>query len=133
MPAVGLLGETSSRTLLVGRQPLLDFVRVEIEGVGLGRRHEDDLATGEGDGLVVGGVARVGHDDFVARLDQRLDDEEERLLTAGRDEDLGLRVDLTPLSRASLRAMAWRSSGSPITGAGPVRPSAMASLAAATM
>ncbi len=72
-----------------------DLIRIELKIVGFGGRHEHDAPAGQLDRVVVGGIARVRDNDLIAGLDQCLGQQEERLLPAGRDQNLrlGIRLD----------------------------------------
>ena len=77
-----------------------------------------DARTGKLRGGSVGVVARVEHDDFVARAHDGVDRREQGLGAAGRDRDLAGRVDAPGRSGAPLpSAIASQSAGRPAIGA----------------
>ena len=92
-----------------------------------GDRHAD--ASGERDRRCVRVVVRLEGHHLVARLAQREHRGGDRLGGPGRDQHLGVGVEVEPIVRCWWAAMAPRSSGTPMAGGYWLRPSRMASMA----
>ena len=85
---VGLLGEMIRIALVLGVMAASTSAGTQVEVVlGVGG-HEHHLGPGLVDRLVVARVARVGHQDLVAGVEQRLHEQVERFLPAIGDQDV---------------------------------------------
>ena len=86
--AARVVGADEQQHLRARRERGVELLDRDLEAGGLVGLHDDRHATGERDGLGVGGPVRRGADDLVARVAQRGERGEHRVLAAVGDEHL---------------------------------------------
>ena len=99
---VGLDGDASSTPRVLSFQAASHFLAGELEALLGGGRNQHRRAFGGADEMPVARIARVGHQDFVAGLDQGQAGQLQRGRCAGRDDDAaGRHVDAKPRRHTS--------------------------------